>query len=95
MLFSEKLYSFSANQLSLAVDNLGPSMLKDQITHHLCVYGFLQLMRTGWTVWTTRGDHTSRSSLTLPVGGNELSVITVTPSQLVISETRSFWTDPE
>lgn len=40
------------------------------------------LTRTGWTVWTTREDRTSLSSLTLPVGGNELS-ITATSSQLV------------
>lgn len=39
-------------------------------------------MRMGWTVWTTRDDHTSRSSRTLPAVGNELS-ITVTSSQLV------------
>ncbi|KAF3841868.1 hypothetical protein F7725_023819, partial [Dissostichus mawsoni] len=31
-----------------------------------------QSTRTGWTVWTTRDDRTSRSFPTLPAGGNEL-----------------------
>lgn len=46
----------------------------------VCV--LLQSTRTGWTVWTTKDGRTSRSSPTLPAGGNELST-RVTSSQPV------------
>lgn len=74
--------------------------VRNQVINYLRMCIFLQLTRTGWTVWTTRDDRTSLSSPTLPAGGNELS-ISVTSSQLISvvinvgQKDPQLWTDSE